>query len=116
MKFIAHILYIIVIALNAIPDEHHSHDDSLINYVNEISTENNITNNIHKKHHNHNHSEDSGLCSPFCFDDCCSTPVIISFSMIIPKLITDKIHAENDIITNYKYSSAKKTTPPPKTA
>ena len=114
MRILAIILYIVVLALNAIPDNHHGNGD-MVMYC---ESSNDITHNYEDKsdnHNNHEHGDDSGLCSPFCIDDCCSTPVVTSAPVCIASIISEYNTLENDIIINYQYSSVDTSTPPPKT-
>ena len=110
MRILAVILYIVVFALNVIPDDHHSHGGTEAALSNEFSDDLDSTH----EHNTHDHNNENGLCSPFCIDDCCSTPVVTSAPIYISSIIYEDHITENDIIVNYQYSSVDTSTPPPR--
>ena len=113
MRISAIILYIVVFALNAIPDNHHNNGGLDMALSTEFSNEM-IHDHEHKSNDHSNHNDDSGLCSPFCIDDCCSTPVVTSAPICIVGIISEYQITENDILINYQYSSVDTSTPPPR--
>ena len=121
MRVLAVILYLVIFALNAIPDNHHNNGGLNMVLSSEFSNKTTCDHQDkrydHNSTHNHNnHNEGSGLCSPFCIDDCCSTPVVTSVPVCVETMIYEDYITENDFINiNYQYLLVDTSTPPPKT-